>query len=139
MTMRALLPLLAAMALTGAAVPAAAQAPGGAQAQGHRLRGADFAGSGRRVRGGQAGVEIRVSGSTIVARELFNTQAAGRCGTEGRGRPHRLHLAPDLPRPLRRRQPDLRDCLLVTLETRDRISSRCGNGHTTMTLPRVRG
>lgn len=138
MTMRALLPLLAAMALTGAAVPAAAQAPGGAQAQGQRLRGADFAGLWAARPGGQAGVEIRVSGSTIVARELFNTQAAGRCGTEGRGRltgfTSRLTFRGRCADGSRTSE----TACSVTLETRDRISSRCGNGHT-MTLHRVRG
>jgi hypothetical protein len=133
MTMRTLILALASLlALPGLA---AAQAP--AQA-GQRLRGADFAGFWASQPGGRAGVEIRVSGAQIVARELFTTQAAGRCGTEGRGRltgfTSRLNFRGRCADGSRTSE----TWCSVTLETRDRISSRCGNGHR-MTLHRVRG
>jgi hypothetical protein len=135
MTMRTFTLVLAAfIALPGLA--AAQQAP--AQGQGQRLRGADFAGFWASQPGGRAGVEIRVSGAQIVARELFNTQAAGRCGTEGRGRltgfTSRLNFRGRCSDGSRTSE----TWCSVTLESRDRISSRCGNGHR-MTLHRVRG
>ncbi len=120
------------------ATAAAAQAPGAARPAGDRLRGADFAGFWAAQPGGRAGVEIRVQGATIVARELFNTRAAGRCGTEGRGRltgfTSRLTFRGRCSDGSRTSETSC----AVTLESRDRISSRCGNGHTT-TLHRVRG
>lgn len=138
MTKRAPLTLLALAVLAGGVLPAAAQAQGHGGQQGQRLRGADFAGFWAAQPGGRAGVEIRVTGSTIVARELFQTQAAGRCGTEGRGRltgfTSRLTFRG---RCADGSQTSETSCA-VTLESRDRISSRCGNGHT-MTLHRVRG
>jgi len=134
MMMRAL--LLALTAFLAMPTLASAQAP--AAAQGQRLRGADFAGFWASQPGGQAGVEIRVSGAQIVARELFNTQAAGRCGTEGRGRltgfTSRLNFRGRCSDGSRTSE----TWCSVTLESRDRISSRCGNGHR-MTLHRVRG
>lgn len=132
--MRAL--LLALTALLAVPTLAVAQAP--SAAQGQRLRGADFAGFWASQPGGRAGVEIRVSGASIVARELFNTQAAGRCGTEGRGRltgfTSRLNFRGRCSDGSRTSE----TWCSVTLESRDRISSRCGNGHR-MTLHRVRG
>lgn len=129
---------LALAALVAFATAAAAQAPGAARPAGDRLRGADFAGFWAAQPGGRAGVEIRVQGATIVARELFNTLAAGRCGTEGRGRltgfTSRLTFRGRCSDGSRTSETSC----AVTLESRDRISSRCGNGHTT-TLHRVRG
>lgn len=133
-------PLLALAVLMGLPLAAVAQAPapGAGAAQGQRLRGADFAGFWAAQPGGRAGVEIRVQGARITARELFNTQAAGRCGTEGRGRltgfTSRLSFRGRCSDGSRTSE----TWCSVTLETRDRISSRCGNGHTT-TLHRVRG
>lgn len=122
------LPLLAGM-------PAAAQQ---AQAGGQRLRAADFAGLWAAQPGGRAGVEIRVRGASIVARELFDTQQAGRCGTEGRGRltgfTSRLNFRGRCADGSRTAE----TWCQVTLETRERISSRCGNGHR-MVLHRVGG
>lgn len=113
-----------------------AATPSVANAQAPRLRGQDFTGMWAARPGAPAGVEIRVSGATIVARELFNTQADGRCGTEGRGRLTGLTSRLNF----RGRCSDGRRTsetwCSVTLEARDRISSRCGNGHT-MTLHRV--
>ena len=127
---------LALTALLAMPTLAAAQAP--SPGQGQRLRGADFAGFWASQPGGRAGVEIRVSGAQIVARELFTTQAAGRCGTEGRGRltgfTSRLNFRGRCADGSRTSE----TWCSVTLETRDRISSRCGNGHR-MTLHRVRG
>lgn len=129
---------LALAALVAFTTAAAAQAPGAARPAGDRLRGADFAGFWAAQPGGRAGVEIRVQGATIVARELFNTRAAGRCGTEGRGRltgfTSRLTFRGRCSDGSRTSETSC----AVTLESRDRISSRCGNGHTT-TLHRVRG
>lgn len=130
MTARAL--LLAALL-----VPALA---GGALAQqgrgGHRIE--DFAGLWAAQPGGQAGVEIRVSGARIVARELFNSSGSGRCGTEGRGRwtGRTSHLNFRGRCADGRHTPDTR--CAVTVEAPDRLSSRCANGHR-MTLYRVGG
>jgi len=138
MTTRTTLLALAALIAFPLAAAAQAPAPGRTAPQGDRLRGADFAGFWAAQPGGRAGVEIRVQGAQITARELFNTRAAGRCGTEGRGRltgfTSRLNFRGRCSDGSRTSE----TWCSVTLETRDRISSRCGNRHTT-TLHRVRG
>lgn len=101
---------------------------------GHRIE--DFTGLWAAQPGGQAAVEIRSQRATLIARELFRHSAAGRCGTEGRGRwtGRTSHLnfrgVCDNGRPM----PHTR--CAVTVEAPGRLSSRCQNGHR-MVLHRV--
>ncbi|MBL8571891.1 MAG: hypothetical protein JNK84_22685 [Phreatobacter sp.] len=101
---------------------------------GHRIE--DFTGQWAARPGGQPGVEIRSQRAILIARELFRHSGEGRCGTEGRGRwtGRTSHInfrgVCDNGRPM----PYSR--CAVTVETPDRLSTRCQNGHR-MVLYRV--
>lgn len=98
--------------------------------QGGERRSTDFAGQWSPQPGGVAGVEIRVAGHQIEAREVFTTRTASSCGTRGSGRVNGLTanitfrgICAD------GRTTSVTRCT-VTLEARDRIKTSCRNGHT---------
>ncbi|QCK88245.1 hypothetical protein E8L99_22025 [Phreatobacter aquaticus] len=107
-----------------------ATVPALAQPRAAERRSTDFAGQWASQPGGRAGVEIRVSGHQIEAREVFTTRTASSCGTRGGGQVNGLTanirfqgICAD-----GRTTSDTR--CTVTLETRDRIKTSCRNGHT---------
>lgn len=125
---------LLALALSATA-PEAVLAQQGGQPP---LRRQDFSGLWGARPGGPAAVEIRVSDTRLVARELFNNQAAGRCGTEGRGRVTGPTSTVSFRGVCANGQRTTETRCRVTLETRDRISTSCSNGHNAV-LHRVGG
>lgn len=130
--MRALVLTLCILA-AASATPAWSQQPTGG------LRGEDYQGLWAARPGGTPGVEIRLVGRNLIARELIRSQQAGtRCGTEGRGRltGTSSELAFRGTCDNGRRMTETR--CTVRLVSRTEIRSQCRNGHT-MTLHKVRG
>lgn len=112
-----------AFALGVVAAPAVAQQGGGAP------RTADFAGQWAARPGAAAGVEMRVRGNRVEARELFTTPGQDRCGTLGRGQARGVSAQMQFQgRCANGRTTPATQCT-VTLETRDRVRTQCRNGH----------
>ncbi|QCI63265.1 hypothetical protein [Phreatobacter stygius] len=110
-----------ALALSSASV--LAQQGGGAP------RAADFSGQWGAQPGGPAGVEMRIRGNRVEARELFTTPGQDRCGTQGRGQAQGASARMQFQgRCADGRTTPATNCT-VTLETRDRVRTRCQNGH----------
>lgn len=123
---------LAIAALLLASAPALAQ-----QRPGER-RSTDFSGQWAGQPGGRAGVEMRVAGHRIEARELFRTQSAGSCGTRGSGQVNGLTATMRFQGICADGRTTSDTRCTVTLETRDRVKTTCRNGHTAV-LHRVGG
>ncbi|CEJ14007.1 hypothetical protein BN1110_04334 [bacterium YEK0313] len=114
--------LALAVALGLAAGPAVAQQAGAP-------RTADFAGQWAARPGAAAGVEMRVRGNRVEARELFTTPGQDRCGTQGRGQARGASAQMQFQgRCANGRTTPATQCT-VTLETRDRVRTQCRNGH----------
>jgi hypothetical protein len=112
--------------------------PAVAQQAGSQSRSSDFAGQWAARPGGQAGVEIRVTGRRIEARELFQTsQAGGTCGTVGSGQVNGATAQMRFQgRCSDGRTTPATQCT-VRLESRDQVTTTCRNGHQAV-LHRVR-